>query len=74
MSEPLTLLMENSVQIAWDYLERTSDLGEPNIAIRFLMDTVEKMIRRGERRKLFLSNRAIDAYKQFKTKPSLVLA
>jgi hypothetical protein len=74
MSEPLPILMENAVQIAWDYLERTGDLGEPNLASRFLMDAVEKMIRGGERRKLFLSNRAIDAYKQFKIRPSLLLA
>jgi hypothetical protein len=74
MNEALPILIENSVQIAWDFLERTGELGEPNIASRFLMDTVEKMIRGGERRKLFLSNKAIDAYKQFKTRPSLVLA
>jgi hypothetical protein len=74
MSEPLPILMENAVQIAWDYLERTGDLGEPNVASRFLMDTVEKMLRGGERRKLFLSNKAIDAYKHFKSRPALVLA
>lgn len=73
MSEPLSILMEHSVQIAWDYLERTGDLGEPNAASRFLMDTVEKMIRSGERRKLILSNKAIDAYKQFRTRRSLAL-
>jgi hypothetical protein len=66
MDEPLPLLMENSIQIAWDYLEATGELGDGHIAARFLMDSVEMMIRRGERRKLLLSNRAIDAYRKFR--------
>jgi hypothetical protein len=66
MPEPLPILMENSIQIAWDYLERTGQLGEPEIASRFLLDAVEMMVRRGERRRLMLSNKAIDAYKRFR--------
>jgi hypothetical protein len=66
MAEPLPILMENAIQIAWDYLERTGELGEPEVASRVLLDTMELMVRRGERRRLFLSNKAIDAYKRFK--------
>ena len=66
MSEPLPILMERSIQIAWDYLERSGELGEPQVASRFLLDSVEAMVRRGERRQLALSNRAIDAYKRFR--------
>jgi hypothetical protein len=33
---------------------------------RFLFDTIETMIRRGERRRLLLSNRAIEDYKRFR--------
>ena len=73
MSEPLPILMENSVQIAWDYLERTGELGEPEVAGRFLLDTIGVMVRRGERRRLILSNKAIDAYKQFKSERRLAL-
>ena len=58
MPEPLPILIENSIQIAWDYLDRTGQLGEPEIASRFLLDTVELMVRRGERRRLMLSNKA----------------
>jgi hypothetical protein len=65
MHEPLPVLMEKSIQIAWDYLERTGDLGDPEIASRFLLDTVELMVKKGERRPLLLSNKAIDAYKRF---------
>ena len=66
MTEPVPLLMENSIQIAWDYLEAIGELGDPEVAARFLTDAVEIMIERGETRKLMLSNRAIDAYKRFK--------
>ena len=69
MNEQLPLLMENSIQIAWDYLEATGELGDGEVAARFLVDSVEIMIRRGETRKLALSNRAIDAYRKFKAEP-----
>jgi hypothetical protein len=69
MHEPLPLLLESSIQIAWDYLEATGELGDAEIAARFLVDTVEFMIRRGETRRLALSNRAIDAYLKFKADP-----
>jgi hypothetical protein len=65
MTESVPLLMENSIQIAWDYLEATGELGDAEVAARFLTDAVEIMILRGETRKLMLSNRAIDAYKRF---------
>ena len=35
MTEPVPLLMENSIQIAWDYLEATGELGDPELAARF---------------------------------------
>ena len=62
MNEQLPLLMENSIQIAWDYLEATGELGDGEVAARFLVDSVEIIDpRRGETRKLALSNRAIEA-------------
>jgi hypothetical protein len=67
MAEPLPILMENAVQIAWDYLGRSGELGDPEIASRFLLDTVESMVRRGERRRLLLSNKAIAACKHFRS-------
>jgi hypothetical protein len=65
MSESLPILMENSVQIAWDYLERTGEIEDAVAASRFLSDDIESMIRRGERRRLLLSNKAITAYRSF---------
>jgi hypothetical protein len=64
--EALPVLMENSIQIAWDYLERTGEIEDAAVTSRFLCDAVELMVRRGERRRLVLSNKAITAYKRFK--------
>ena len=66
MSQPLPVLMENSIQIAWDFLERTGDLGDPEAASRVLLNSVEARVRTGERRMLMLSNTAISDYKKFR--------
>lgn len=63
---PLHMHIEDSLQIAWNFLERTGELGEPEIASRFLIDAIELMIRQGVRSRLLLSNRAITAYQRFK--------
>jgi hypothetical protein len=65
MPDSLPILVENSIQIAWDYLEGSGELGEPELAGRFLLDAIESMVRRGERRQLMLSNKAIDSYREF---------
>ena len=64
--EALPVLMENSIQIAWDHLERTGEIEDAAVASRFLCDAVELLVRRGERRRLVLSNKANTAYKRFK--------
>ena len=64
MSNNLSHLIEHSVQIAWDYLERTGQISDAAFASRFLSRTVEEMVRKGERRRLMLSNRAITAFER----------
>jgi hypothetical protein len=64
MSEPLPILID-SIQIAWDYLERTGEIDDAAVASRFLSDYIEGLIQRGERRRLLLSNKAITAYQSF---------
>jgi len=59
-------LMENSIQIAWDYLERTGQIDDPEFTSKFLLDNVEHAVRMGERRQLILTNRAISAYERLK--------
>jgi hypothetical protein len=66
MTEPLPPLIVSSIEIAWDYLERTGELGDAAVASRFLIDFVESMVQRGERRRLMLANKAITAYQQFR--------
>ena len=66
MEEPLPVLFENAIQIAWDYLERSGELGDPREASQFLLKSIGTMVRQGERRRLRLSNKAIDDYKRFK--------
>jgi hypothetical protein len=66
-------LLEASFRIAWDYLEATGELVERDHAARFLLDTIEAMMQRGEFRKLMLSNKAIDAYRNARPRASLAL-
>ncbi|MDB5603243.1 MAG: hypothetical protein JWP25_143 [Bradyrhizobium sp.] len=59
-------VLEESFEIAWEYLDRTGEIDDPAVASRYLADTIELMIRRGQRSRLLLSNRAITAYQRFK--------
>jgi len=71
MSETTQSTFANSFQIAWDYLEATGELGDPDRAAHHLLDTIEAMIRQGERRPLLLSNKAIASYQRFRTESGL---
>jgi len=73
MTVSLSQLLEESFQIAWDYLERTGELGDAAAASRFLSDMIEIVIRRGQRNRLALSNRAIGAYQRYQTFGAAVL-
>jgi hypothetical protein len=66
MSEPLDILMDDSIRIAWDYLKRAGEIDDSAVASRFLVIYIEGLIRRGERRRLLLSNKAITAYQNSK--------
>jgi hypothetical protein len=73
MTESLPILIEHSVQIAWDFLERAGELDDALVASRFLVNDIELMVRRGERRRLLLSNKAIDDYRRFKRKRAMLV-
>src|SRR5437879_2358806 len=62
--ERISQLVENAFMIAWEYLEATGELGEPEGSARELLDTIEGMIQRGERRRILLANVAIDTYQK----------
>jgi hypothetical protein len=54
------------IEIAWDYLEATGELGNPDRAAQHLLDTIEAMILHGERRQLLLANNAIASYQSLR--------
>lgn len=64
MSESVHVLVESAVQIAWDFLERSGEIIDGYETSRFLVATIGKMALAGERRKLMLANRAINAYRE----------
>ena len=74
MSQTLQYTIAQSFQIAWDYLDATGELGNPDVAAGHLLDTIETTVRRGERRPLLLSNTAIAAYQRFRAEHGLSIA
>jgi hypothetical protein len=60
------LLLEESVKIAFDFLERTGESDDVNDTCQFLVNKVGFMIAQGERNRLLLSNRAITAYQRYR--------
>ena len=66
MTEPLPTLVENSLQIAWDFLEASGEIQDPQQTAEVLLGAIKTLMLRGEHRRLMLSNRAIDAFREFK--------
>jgi hypothetical protein len=63
MDMPLSKLLEEAVDIAWVYLHKTGEIADGAVAARFLTDTVEAMIRKGQRNRMFMANMAILKYR-----------
>lgn len=70
----LSVLREQSIQVAWDYLERSGEIQDASSCSLFLSKYIEEMIRQGVRSRLLLSNRAIDQYKRATTVRCLEVA
>jgi hypothetical protein len=60
------LLLEESVRIAVNFLERTGEVDDVGETCQFLVNKVGFMIAQGERNRLLLSNRAITAYQHYR--------
>jgi hypothetical protein len=54
----------NALQIAWACLEQTGQIDDPELTSCLLQDTIEHLVRPGERRRLALSNGGITAYER----------
>lgn len=63
MTEPLPVLVESSLQIAWDFLAGAGELGDPEQTAEFLLMNIRYQMLRGETRTLMLSNRAIASFR-----------
>jgi hypothetical protein len=66
MTEPFPALAENLLQIAWEFLEATGEIENPQQTAEILLPNHQTLVLRGEHRRLMLSNRAIDAFREFK--------
>ena len=64
MGEPLPALIEQSLQIAWDYLDGLGELADRQQTAEFLLRNIQSQMLKGERRALMLSNRAIESYRK----------
>jgi hypothetical protein len=64
MTQPLPLLIENSLQIAWDFLERSGEIADPQQTAEILLGSIKTQILKGESRTLMLSNKAIAAFER----------
>jgi hypothetical protein len=65
-------IIEEAFEIAWSVLDRAGELGDRECAAAFLSSNIIGMVLRGERRRLLLSNRAIDSYRQQTSRLMLV--
>lgn len=66
-----TQVFEESFNIAWSVLVRSGELGEPNETSQFLFKCIAGQMSCGERRRLLLSNIAIDAYRRRQVGPMI---
>ena len=58
------MIAEESFVIAWDYLERTGAIDDPDTAMVELGDEIIALLGRGESHKIRIANLAIDAYRR----------
>jgi len=60
------LLMEDSIRVAIDFLDRSGEIEDFDETFQFLVDQVGFMIAQGQRNKLLLANRAISAFQRYR--------
>jgi hypothetical protein len=59
-------LLEDSVRIAVDFLDRIGEIDDIGETCQFLVNKVEFMMAQGQRNRLLLANRAIAAYQSYR--------
>ena len=58
------LLLEEAVQIAFNFLSRSGEVEDPMEAAGFLADRILFLMSQGQRNRVALANRAISAYQR----------
>jgi hypothetical protein len=64
MSEPLPLVIEKSLQMAWDFLMASGEITDHQQAAEHLLTSIRDLALKGEHRPLMMANRAISAYRR----------
>ncbi|MGY2903386.1 hypothetical protein [Bradyrhizobium sp. URHC0002] len=64
MTNSLPEFVEQSLQIAWDFLEASGEISDPHRSAEVLLMDIRDRAFKGERRPLMLANRAIEKHKR----------
>jgi hypothetical protein len=48
MTEPLPTLVDNSLQIAWDFLDASGEIEDPQQTAEVLLGAIKTLLLRGE--------------------------
>ena len=57
-------IVEHTLQIAWDYLERSGEITNQQESAELLLTNIRLQLLRGERRTIAIANRAIAAHQR----------
>jgi len=68
------LLMEDSIRVAIDFLDRSGQIDDLDETLQFLVDQLSFMIAQGQRNKLLLANRAISAFQRYRRARTIELS
>ena len=67
-------LLDEAVQIAADFLDRTGQIDDRVEAGEFLVNKIQFMISQGQRNRLLLANRAIAAFERYREARTIELS
>ena len=67
-----SILLEQSFQIAWDYLDRTGQTSGRDTEIKFVSNAIIQMMSEGTTNKIVLANRAIAKFERVYGRGQLV--
>jgi hypothetical protein len=72
--EVFPLLLEDAVQIAMGFLERSGEMDDRIETAQFLVHKIRFMMAHGQHNKLILANRAISAFQNYRRARTIELS